>query len=108
MELNEIAELKLTKVLPFERSLRECPKCGWGPSHRPSWMVRCFDIPHAAFKVTYCVGNQDIEKKATLVTLQGEVEHTWNPSCAGVVEAHLHLQCTHCSYHFLMGTKDGH
>jgi len=106
MELNDIAELRLAKLLPFQRSMRECPKCGWGPSHRPGWMVRWFDIPHAAFKVSYCGGGLDAEKTARVVTLQGEVEHTWNPACAGVAEAHLHLSCTHCGYHFLMETRD--
>jgi ribosomal protein L37E len=108
MDYSEIAELAVMKPVPFQVQMRTCPKCGWGPSKRPGFLIRWFDIPHAAFKVSWCPGSQDLEKVTKIVTLSGEVDHKYNPVCAGVSENHLHLSCTHCGFHFLMETRDAH
>lgn len=106
MEYNEIAELASAKPVPFQKQLKTCPKCGWGPTHMPGLFVRWFDLAHCAFRVNYCKGGQDPEKTVTHATIAGLVEQTVNPICAGVGQDHLHISCTHCGFHFLMESMD--
>lgn len=105
-ELNELEDIARLKLRPFERQIRECPKCGYGPWRVPGWIVQWFDLPWTRFKVIYCAGGMEAEKTVMNVTLMGAFEQTVTVACAGVSQAHLHQFCQHCGFHFLMETKD--
>ena len=105
MMTNELAELKPLRLKPFERQLKSCAKCGYrGLIRLPGWIIRWLDLPYAHFKVHYCPGGQEPQK--TFPTLLGP-EVNINMPCAGMTEDHLHCQCGHCGYAFLMETADG-
>lgn len=87
------------EVMPVEAfSLRpRCRKCGW----RVGFWARFFIHGWSAQQWSYCSGNHDSTREVSdMFGRKREVEVT----CAGVFEEHLHLQCTRCSFHWLMRT----
>jgi len=98
---------KTPKLLPF-RVMRRCPKCAHGIWRVPGWVVRWFDLPYANFKVVWCKGHMEPQVEHQMDTIIGTIGKTVTMPCAGIIEDHLHVQCSRCGYWFLMETSDAH
>jgi hypothetical protein len=69
----------------------------------PYWLIRILELHYASFKLSYCAGGQDPQKKIfSAVGLSAVMEREVTVPCAGISEDHLHVQCTVCHYCFLM------
>lgn len=101
IDINSIQELRNQQMVPYQRQLKTCIKCGHGPMRVPGLLVRWFDLPHTYFKVSYCRGGADPHRT---VTTWPDVEVEMR--CAGIQEEHLHVGCGHCGYALLMETKE--
>lgn len=99
-------ELQTLKVVRFQRSIRECPKCGHQRYQVPAWIINLLDLPWTCFSTIYCRGGQSPIKSNKALTFAGPVDFETNMPCAGITEDHLHVTCKHCNFFFLMMTQD--
>jgi hypothetical protein len=105
-ELDQLEKLNKAPELQRFRIMAGCPKCHHRCWRVPGFVVRWLELPWTRFKVIWCKGGMDPQQDIKMVTVMGEIQQTINMACAGIQEDHLHVQCVHCNYWFLMESYD--
>lgn len=100
IDVNKIPEFLSARLVPFQRRVKRCPKCGTKTSRLPRWLLTLLGMYPTDFRVGYCPGGQDPEKEFPVVP--GVISHKVTMPCAGIAEGHLHMKCMHCEHAFIM------
>jgi hypothetical protein len=91
---------------PFTQSRENaCRMCGDSISMwaRFMWWLRGSGL--SVVKTSFCPGGKaSTENRGMMAAIMSGEAEAFNP-CAGVTTPHLHVQCKHCGFSYLMRTK---
>lgn len=84
-----------------------CPSCGTGSISRFANLLRVLhgEGKWNTFGSSYCPGGK-MPTEASSHPIGAMLGHEVVHPCAGITEPHLHKNCGHCGYTFLMKTKE--